>query len=265
MPTDLPVTMMNAVWYAVLTSYLGTPALYILQNLHDMQVALTSDLYFSLIAYSIYNTALFNTSLTEDYLDSIGMSPAQIEDLQQDPNYGWASAGSSKIWVQAYFDYLASGNLDLGAYDVIRNYFQNSLFGQIISPGGLINTLVSGVIKDMENRYGSSNATVLGCMQWANATLTENPPLGLAPIVSPLYKFSTYNAMNSTLSFVPEMKGFLNISGKPWVDYSAYAQSLLQVVYTYPNYNPGSIVNIDNLAYFAQNLAAGNFSNLESR
>ena len=259
---DAPVTLINAPWHLVLSTFNSTPPLYALQILHDMQVALTSDLYITIISYSLYHTLLSKTSTTTTYLKSIGLSTTQITEIQKDNEYGWASYTSSKIWVQAYFDYITYGNLDNGGYDVIRNYFQIQALQEVITPGGLIYNQMNVILKDMLTRYGSTNATVLGCLQWSNATLTLNPPMGLLPIVTPLFPLPSYKSLNSTLSMIPEMKWFLELTKSPALDFSSSAQKLLQVVYTYPNYNYQSIINIDNIKVLAQFVLARNITGI---
>ena len=261
-PTNEPITLVNAVWYALLTSYNSSAPLYVLQLLHDMQVGLSSDLYITIISYSLYYSLLYNTTTTNEYLNSIGLNVNQIENIQQDNEYGWASYTSSKIWVQAYFDYVAYGNLDNGGYDVIRNYFQIQALQEIITPGGLIYNQMNVILKDMLKRYGSTNATVLGCLQWSNATLTLNPPLGLGPVNTPLFPLPSYRSLNNTISFVPEMKWFLELTKTGDIDFSTCAQKLLQVVYTYPNYNYQSIINIDNLQIFIEYYLSKNYTGI---
>lgn len=260
-PYDLPITLINAVWYGVLNSFKSaSPVMFAMQNLHDMQVALSSDLYFTVISYALFETVLFNTTLTQNYLASIGLNDSQIEEVQTDEKYGWGSFETSKIWVQAYFDYNLSSSLDFGAFDILRNYFQISILSFAITPNGLISDSIQGILIDMVNRYGSENSTILGALQWANASLTLTPPLGLPPIQSSKFPFPSFASYNSTLDFPPEIKWLFPLLNITNLDFSPYAQSLLQVVYTYPNYNFQSIINIENLGFFLQNLILGNYT-----
>jgi hypothetical protein len=253
-PTS-PTTLINVPWYSVLQSYIkGSPVLYALWALHDMQVTLSSELLVEVVGYTLYWKFLANATLAESYLAAVGLNSTASDSVQQDQSYGWGSVKATKLWVQAVLDVNASGSCDEGACDVINNYFQLPTLTELIEPPGEIFSLVEEILEDMAERYGTTNATQLAALQWANASVTRNMPLNLTLTLPPNVPFASFWALNQSLGFIPEMYWFERIVLKSQADFSSNAQDLLQVEYTYPNVNEGSIINIENLAFFLTNV-----------
>ena len=217
-----------------------------------MKIALTTDMYISIIAYSLYNKYLFNETEALIYLEDIGISNTDAIEIQQDNTYGWQSFESTKIWVQAYFDYQQTSNFDNGAFDILRNYFQLPQLQMLLITNGTISDKIGDILYDMKTRYGTNDPIELGLLQWSNSTISLNLPLDLGqlPNISHTLPFPSYMSINKTLSFIPEIFWLLQALKLPMQDYSPYSSSLLEIEYTYPNKNYGSLINIENLAFF---------------
>lgn len=267
-PLDTPVTGVNAPWYATLQrSLAGGPVLASLQVLHDMQVSLSNTFFISMISYTLYMKYLSNSTISSNYLTGIGLNFEEISDVQSDTTYGWADYRSTQIWVQAYLDYNATGTLDIGAYDVIRNYFQITLLEKLFLDNGSLSTDIKFILDDMENRYKTIDPIELGCLQWSNASISRDLPLylGALPNISSKWPYPSFLSLNSTLNFLPEIFWFLENSNIQGLDYTVYAQNLIDVEYTYPNKNTATLINIDNLTYFFLQLLAGNYVGVLTR
>lgn len=215
-----------------------------------MQVTMTSEFFISIISYILHFKYLNNTAATAQYLAQLNLSESDIIMVQKDPYYGWDSPYSTKIWVQAYLDYNSSQNIGSGGNDVILNYFQIPELQSLVLANGTINNLINEILKEMKSAYGTTDPVELGCLQWSESSVTQNLSYYLPFISNSSYNSSFY-FLNSTLGFIPEI-GFDQkfIFNSSVLNYTQYASSLLQVEYSYPNTNRGSLINVQNLEEF---------------
>ena len=245
----------------------GGMVLFAMEAMHDMQVSLSTTFYTSVIAYVLYNTSFSVPEISGEYLSGIGLTSQEITEIQTDTTYGWSSYESSQIWVQAYLDYQNSGSLDIGAFDVIRNYFQMPELQDLFLNNGSISWEIEKILNSTLKKYGTNDPVELACLQWSNATVSRDLPMDIGPLpnVSDNMAFPSFLSLNQSLNFIPEMYWFLENSNIPGLDYTPYAQNLIDVQYTYPNTNFASIINIQNLAFFFTELVQKNYTAVMQR
>jgi hypothetical protein len=136
----------------------------------------------------------------------------------------------------------------------------------LIQKDGGIWNLIQEIVDDMKNRYGDSSGNAIAAMQWANATVSRNLPLGLGSLpTSQQFPYPSFWSINNTLGFIPEIFWSQQLINKTSFDYTPNASTLIEVEYKYPNKNTRTIINLENLTFLLLNLLSGNYSALMSR